>query len=424
VREIFARGALDRIGIKPDMYSIGKYKTAANIFTEKDFTPAQHEEDQALVTDMYGQIVAQAASQRHLSAAAIEGLVDQAPMTAEQGLQNKLIDRLEYHDQFRDRIKHHGGKLHPVLKYSDYARDWMIPSIRHKSRIAVVYGDGAIARGQGGFDPLLSPGGTSMGSNEMVKAFKKARDDDSIRAVIFRINSPGGSVIASELIRRQVELTAHRKPVVVSMSGYAASGGYWVAMPANRVFAEPGTITGSIGVLGGKFNVASAAAKLGINSGDVSRGANVNMFDSFTDFTPAQQQIFTDQILGNTYQFFLKIVAKQRHLTVDQVNQVAQGRVWTGAQAIKNKLVDSLGGFDAALSEAKRLAKLDPKQKVELVELPEQPGLIDRLSGGSDNAGVLSPAMMRLLAPAIKLARVAIQGETLGQAYCPLMPAL
>src|SRR5689334_2657011 len=157
-----------------------------------------------------------------------------------------------------------------------------------------------------------------MGSDDLVKAFKDAREDDNVRAVLFRVDSPGGSVIASELIRRAVELCARRKPVVVSMSGYAASGGYWVSTPAAHVFADPGTFTGSIGVLGGKFNIAGAAQALGINSASISRGENATMFDSFTDFTPGQARIFRDQILGNTYQYFLKIVAKQRHMTIGQ----------------------------------------------------------------------------------------------------------
>jgi protease-4 len=149
------------------------------------------------------------------------------------------------------------------------------------------------------------------------------------------------------------------------------------------------------------------------------------MFDSFTDFTPAQTKIFQDQILGNTYQFFLKIVAAQRHLTVEQVDEVAQGRVWTGAEALKNKLVDQLGGFDAALAEARRLTKLGATQPIEFVELPEQPGLLERLSGArGSQPGSLSPAMVRILAPALRIARAAMMREAIGQAYCSLIPVL
>ena len=152
--------------------------------------------------------------------------------------------------------RHYRGHDHTVIKYSDYKQVSLLPHLGHRDRLAVIYADGAIQQGQGGFDPLLSPGGNGMGSDDMVDALDQARDDDSVRAVILRINSPGGSVIASELIRRAAELLAKEKPLVVSMSGYAASGGYWIAMPAAKIFAEPATITGSIGVLGGKFNIA------------------------------------------------------------------------------------------------------------------------------------------------------------------------
>ena len=171
------------------------------------------------------------------------------------------------------------------------------------------------------------------------------------------------------------ELTAQKKPIIVSMSGYAASGGYWVSTPASLIVAEPGTITGSIGVLGGKFNLGPATQKIYLNSGAVTRGANVEMFDELTDFTPAQMKIFQDQLLGDTYQKFLKVVADSRHMTVEAVNDIAQGRVWTGEQAAQNRLVDKLGGFSDALAAAKKAAKLPSDREVALVELPEQPGL-------------------------------------------------
>ena len=186
-------------------------------------------------------------------------------------------------------------------------------------------------------------------SDDFTEAFKTAREDDSVRAVILRVDSPGGSVIASELIRHAAELTANKKPIIVSMSGYAASGGYWVSTPATFIIAEPGTITGSIGVLGGKFNLAPAAQKIYLNSGAVGRGANVEMFDEFTDFTPGQMKIFQEQMLGDTYHKFLKVVADSRHMSIDAVDTIAQGRVWTGEQAAHLKLVDQLGGFSDAL---------------------------------------------------------------------------
>ncbi|HYL58515.1 MAG TPA: signal peptide peptidase SppA [Candidatus Acidoferrales bacterium] len=426
VRELFARGTLDWLGITPNFESMGQYKSAANMFTNKDFTAAQKEEDEGLVGSLYDQIVAATAADRKLSPDAIKTLIDQAPLDAQAGLKAHLVDRLEYEDQFAERMKERGGAKHKSVEFTNYARGGLFSNFGATSdQIAVIYGDGTIERGDGGINPFSSPGSDAMNSDDIGKAFKSAREDDSVRAVIFRVNSPGGSVIASELIRREVELTAKKKPVVVSMSSYAASGGYWVSTPAARIIAEPGTITGSIGVLGGKFNVSPAAAKIFANTGAVTRGANVEMFDMWTDFTPAQARQFHDQMLGDTYQYFLKLVAASRRITVEQADAVAQGRVWTGEQALKNQLVDSLGGFDDAMTAAKSLARLAPDQAVGLVELPEQPGLLQQLLGRRIAASLSSRPSSRIAAPVIELIRAALSGQTtFSAAYCPVVPLL
>jgi protease-4 len=423
LREVFARGLLDSIKIKPVFDAIGKYKDAFNIFTEKDFTQAQREEDESLADSMFTQIVTETAQRRHLSPDAVRAIVDRAPLTAADGLKLGLLNRLEYEDQFDDRIKNYRSEHHALVPADSYAGPYSLP-FGARNKIAVIYGIGAIDRGQSGYDPVLSPGSNSMGSDDMVGAFNQARDDDSIRAVLFRIDSPGGSVIASELIRRAVELCAKRKPVVVSMSGYAASGGFWIATPAARLFADPGTITGSIGVLGGKFDVSGAATALGINTGLIQRGQNADMYGSFSDFTRAQAQIFRDQILGDTYSYFLKLVADQRHMTVGQVDAIAQGRVWTGEQAFQIKLVDHLGSFDAAMNEAKVLAKLNPQVPVEIVELPEQASALSRLLNGQiyGSAGWHPPHALEALLVAVR--DVLARHGALGQAYCPIHPLM
>jgi len=423
MREMFARGLLDWIKVNPNFASIGKFKSAANLFTEKDFTPSQREEDEALMGDMFNQIVSQSAANRHLTADQMRAIVDRAPLTASEGLKSHLLDRLEYEDQFDERVKKYRGEHHETIDASSYMRS-SGPRFGGRNKIAVIYGLGAIQRGAGGFDPILSPGSSAMGSDDMVKAFKDAREDDGVRAVVFRVDSPGGSVIASELIRRAVELTAAKKPVVVSMAGYAASGGYWVSTPAAAIISDPGTITGSIGVLGGKFNVAGAAGALGINTGAISHGANALMFDSFSDFTPAQEQLFRDQLLGGTYQYFLELVSKQRHLTVAQVNDVAQGRVWTGDQALKVKLVDKLGGLNDAIDRAKTLAKIDARTHPQIEELPEQAGFLGKLMSGQF-AEVAQWQPPRALEPLLWLVREAITQHTeLGQVYCPVTPIM
>ncbi len=425
MREIFARGTLDWLGIHPVFGAIGKYKTAANVFTEKDFTAAQREEDESLIGDMFDQIVKQNAQERGITVEQMKQIVDQAPLTAAMGLKDKLVDHVEYDDQFIKRVKGHGGHEHPLLEFTDYARPSTFGGIGAADRIAVIYCDGEIVRGAAqGYG--LASGGEVAGSDELAAAFKRASDDDSIRAVVFRINSPGGSVLGSELIRRAAELTVSKhKPIIISMSGYAASGGYWVSTAGARIIAEPGTITGSIGVLGGKFNIAPAAAKVYLNSGAVTRGANVEMFDEFTDFTPAQARMFQDQILGDTYQRFLKLVAGSRHMSVEDVDQIAQGRVWTGAQAMGIKLIDGLGGFDEALAAAKKAANLPPERAVGLIEMPERPGVLQMLLSGRSAHAPELPAALRSMLPALQMIRAAVpHGGAFGAAYCPVAPIL
>ena len=425
LRELFTRGTLDWLGITPNFASAGKYKSAANMFTNKDYTPAQREEDEGLAGRLFDQIVTTIGDERKLSPDAIKALIDQAPLNADEGLKAKLVDRLEYEDQFDDRVKNHGGSEHKIVDYDNYARPSLFSNWSGGDEIAVIYGEGDIDRGGEGFNPFSTPDSTSMTSDDMTEAFKSAREDDDVRAVILRVDSPGGSMLASELIGREVELTAKKKPVVVSMSGYAASGGYLISIPAAKIIAEPGTITGSIGVLGGKFNISPAVQKIYANTDAVSRGANVGMFDMWSDFTPAQSKQFQDDIDRN-YQYFLKLVAAGRHMTVEQADAVAQGRVWTGEQALGYKLVDSLGGLDEAMAAAKGLARLTPDQQVGVIELPEQPGLLQTLASGKMVSSITDerPAA-RIVEPVIEIIRAALSGHAIfSAAYCPVVPML
>src|SRR5277367_2634004 len=234
LRELFTRGTLDWLGITPNFASAGKFKSAANMFTEKDFTAAQKEEDEGLAGSLFDQIVAAIGDERKLSPDAIKALIDQAPLNADTGLKARLVDRLEYEDEFSERVKNHGGSVHKIVDYTDYARTSLFSGLGGGDEIAVIYGEGEIQRGNEGLDPFSTPNSTAMTSDDMVEAFKSAREDDDVRAVILRVDSPGGSMIASELIGREVELTAKKKPVVVSMSGYAASGGYLISAPDRK----------------------------------------------------------------------------------------------------------------------------------------------------------------------------------------------
>jgi len=424
LRELFIRGTLDWLGITPNFASAGQYKSAANTFTNKDFTPAQKEEDEALAGNLFDQIVAAIGADRKLGPDAIKSLIDRAPLNADESLKAHLVDRLEYEDEFSERAKHHGGTLHKVVEYANYARSSVFSSFAGGNQIAVIYGEGEIQRDSEGFDPFSNPETTAMTADDMANAFRSAREDEDVRAVILRVDSPGGSMLASELIGREVERTAKKKPVVVSMSGYGASGGYLISIPAAKIVAEPGTITGSIGVLGGKFNVSPAMQKIYANTGAASRGANVGMFDMWSDFTPAQSKQFQDEIMRD-YQYFLKLVAAGRHISVEQADAVAQGRVWTGAQALNLKLVDSLGGLDEAMAAAKGLARLAPDEPVGIIELPEQPGLLQTLSSGKLVGSIAQRPAARVVEPVIELIHLALSGHAIfSAAYCPVVPML
>jgi len=424
LRELFIRGTLDWLGITPNFASAGQYKSAANTFTNKDFTPAQKEEDEALAGNLFDQIVAAIGADRKLGPDAIKSLIDRAPLNADESLKAHLVDRLEYEDEFSERAKHHGGTLHKVVEYANYARPSVFSSFAGGNQIAVIYGEGEIQRDSEGFDPFSNPETTAMTADDMANAFRSAREDEDVRAVILRVDSPGGSMLASELIGREVERTAKKKPVVVSMSGYGASGGYLISIPAAKIVAEPGTITGSIGVLGGKFNVSPAMQKIYANTGAASRGANVGMFDMWSDFTPAQSKQFQDEIMRD-YQYFLKLVAAGRHISVEQADAVAQGRVWTGAQALNLKLVDSLGGLDEAMAAAKGLARLAPDEPVGIIELPEQPGLLQTLSSGKLVGSIAQRPAARVVEPLIELIHLALSGHAIfSAAYCPVVPML
>jgi protease-4 len=233
-----------------------------------------------------------------------------------------------------------------------------------------------------------------MGSDTIAEQFRRAREDNSVKAVILRVDSPGGAAFASEVIRHELELTKQTKPVVVSMSDVAASGGYWIAMSANRIVAQPGTITGSIGVLTGKFNILGLYQKLGLSKDFIATTENSTLDYPFQNFTPAQREMVMRDMRA-IYSDFLQGVAAGRHMKVEEVDRIAQGRVWTGERAKQLGLVDELGGLHTAIARARELAKIPADEKVSLLSLPPHRSLLDRLldfSGDNDAfAGRLSP---------------------------------
>ena len=377
----FFKGTLDLIGIAPEFDHRGQFKTAANILTETRMTPPAREEVEDLLASISGQVVGGIAQARKLSPDAVRGAIDRAPLLPNEALQAKLVDRLGYRDDAIAAAHKRAGSDAEIVDLATYLDGAGRPN-RKGERIALIYGSGLIVRGSAA-NPLA--GSNEMAATDMTRAFRDAVRDPKVRAILFRIDSPGGSVTASETIWHDVVFARERgKPVVVSMGNVAGSGGYYVAAPADKIVAEPATFTGSIGVLAGKLVVAELLKKIGVSTDAAQFGANAAMFSATSDFSPLARgrlQAFLDA----TYHGFKDHVATGRHMTPDAVEAVAQGRVWSGEEAKANGLVDALGGYEVALRLAKEVANIPADAPVELTVFPRREGLAaylyDRLSG-------------------------------------------
>jgi protease-4 len=362
----FYRGALDKAGMKAEYAKIGEYKTYVNMYTEKKYTPAQREMDESLMTSTLGQYTTSIAAARRIPVAKMEGLLRSGPYSSDEATENKLVDKAAYWDEVEDFFdKKLGEDDWSTLELGDYSKE-----IRNsgKESIAVIYATGEVDSGESDWNPWS---GFVLGSDTVAEELRSAREDEKIKAIILRVDSPGGSITATDEIRREVENAAGEKPVVVSMSDEAGSGGYWIALPAAKIVADAGTLTGSIGVFFGKFNVAGLYSLLGVSTDHVASSENATLLWDQQDFTSAQRAI-VDKMIEDTYSDFTGDVGEARHLSEDAVNDIARGRVWTGEQAKKIGLVDEVGGFDVALALAKQLAKIDARASVKLVRLPEE----------------------------------------------------
>jgi protease IV len=411
--ELFFRGALDKLGVFPDLLHAGDYKTASNTFTEKGFTPAHRDMSRSLNKDWFDQLVHAIAEGRKQSDADVRKVIDQGPFMAEEAKKAGLVDALGYEDQIDDAPPVQGTRRIDGDTYQR-ATAWSGPV--GTERIALLYAVGTIASGKSAFD---SPGGQVLGSDTFDAWVRKVRIDPSIRAIVIRIDSPGGSAIASDVMWRELMLTRDVKPVIVSMGDVAASGGYYMAVPAHVIVAQPGTITGSIGVVTGKFVLKDTMEKLGVGVDSVSDGRLAEINSPFKPFSKDERAKIEEQLQA-TYELFLSRVAEGRHSTPAKIDQVAQGRVWTGRQAKDLGLVDELGGLDAAVQIAKQRAKIDPKKDVELVVYPPKRTIYDVISdplgSNSTQAGVSLFARQpttRVLDTALSMLQLFRRGEPL-----------
>ena len=372
--ELFFRGSLDKIGVFPDLLHIGDYKSASNTFTERSFTPAHREMTESLNRDWYGELVRGIAAGRRMPEDAARAAVDAGPFLAEAALKAGLVDELAYEDQLDDRPPIQGTRRLEGDQYRRTAASARQP--RASGRIALLYAVGTITSGESVFDSIS---GVALGSDTFSEWLRKVRVDTDIDAVVIRVDSPGGSAIASEVIWREIMLTREVKPVVVSMGDVAASGGYYLAAAGHAIVAQPGTLTGSIGVVTGKFVMQGALEKLGVGTATVSQGRLAEISSPFKPFSREERARIEEQMQA-IYNLFLERVAQGRGAPVPQIDAVAQGRVWTGRQAREFGLVDELGGLDRAIHIAATRARLDPSGRMDLVIYPPARSLYDVLA--------------------------------------------
>jgi protease-4 len=393
--ELFFRGTLDKIGAFPDTLHIGDYKTASNTFTEHTYTPAHREMAVSLNKDLYQQLIRGLAEGRNKSEAEIRELIDHGPFLPEDAVRVGLVDDLAYEDELDDKVPLSKGAARFLDQHSYRSVSNSSLGLDRGQRIALIYAVGLISSGQSSYD---SPQGQVVGSDTLVEHLRKARGDSSIKAIVLRIDSPGGSAIASDVIWREVMLTREVKPVIASMGDVAASGGYYIAMPASAIVAQPATLTGSIGVVMIKFVIDGTLKKLGMNMEHVQEGRYADLYSPVRAFSPEERTRVVQQMQA-TYDAFVEKAAAGRNTTPEKIDAIAQGRVWTGSQAKQLGLVDELGGLDRALALAKDRAKIPQDAGVELVVYPRHKSLYELMAnpfGRTDGATAALGAVLGL----------------------------
>ncbi|MCH7751536.1 MAG: signal peptide peptidase SppA, partial [Planctomycetes bacterium] len=390
----YYKDMLEKIGIEADMLHVGAAKGAAEPFTRRSMSEPVKKNMTALVDDLFDQMITKIASNRGLRIDEVRALVDKGMLRPNEAKQAGLIDRVAYPDALRESLseEYDADKLVYVMNYAKKKIDTdfsgpmgmikLFQAILGVSRgdgsdkgpkIAVVYAVGPIMSGKSQNDPFS---GQIMGSDTIVEALQDAADDENVKAIVLRVNSPGGSALASDLIWRATQTI--EKPIVASMGDVAASGGYYISMGADRIVAEPGTITGSIGVVGGKFNMSGLYGKIGITTDVISRGKNSGMFSSTTNFSDSERQVVSD-MMHDVYRLFTTKAAEGRKMSLEKLEALAGGQIYTGRVAKRNGLVDQLGTLKDAIQLAKQLAGLDPDEKVKLKVLPEPQNPFDAI---------------------------------------------
>lgn len=404
----FFAGAFERFGVGVQVTKVGDYKSYAEPFVRKDLSPANREQLQKLLGDLWSDLIADMAADRKLSPAALQTVVDaEGLIRPDSAVKAGLVDRLAYRDEVLAQLKTATGvtdtdKPFKQIGLADYARALPEENGHAGNQIAVIYAEGAIVDGEGKPD--------EVGGERFARELRALRQDEDVKAIVLRVNSPGGSATASEHIQRELRLAAEAKPVVVSMGSYAASGGYWISAYSERIYAEPTTITGSIGVVGIHFDVKKLANDLGITWDGVKTGKYADIFTISRPKSPEELAIFQGMVEW-IYGEFIRKVSEGRKMDAEAVRAIAGGRVWSGREAVKLGLVDELGGLDAAIAHAADTANITGNYK--LVEFPQTQNFSEMLAAWLENVRPAQSAQRGVVAQVVE--RVEEHAKTLGQ---------
>lgn len=406
---MYLRGLFDKIGVKPEIAKRVEYKSAADMYMASGMSPADREQTSALLHAWYDSAVGEAARARHLTPAKLVAALEKSPQMTEAAQKAGLIDKIGYDDDAEHAALARTDNGETVA-FEDYLDAKHGGASSSAGRIALIEVNGAIIDGHAASDPFGKS--ENVGGDDIAEAIRDATADDQVKAIILRVASPGGSVTASDQILDAVKKAQKAgKPVVVSMGAVAASGGYYISLSADHIIAEPGTITGSIGVFTGKMSVDGTLAKLGIKTEQISVGRNALMNSPYAAYTPEQWAAVNAEA-DAIYADFTGKVAAGRHLPLAKVQAIARGRVWSGKDAKTIGLVDELGSFEEAVKAAKKLAKVGPDTKMVLVRYPHHKGLIETLrlwlGGASASVRTLNKLAVLLDAPMVRDVREAV----------------
>lgn len=392
----FAKKALEDFKIRPQIGRREEYKGFIESLTESDFTLPYKENMQRVINALTSQIVTDVAADRGLDGGEVRKILDASPYTPKAAVAAKMIDEIGYKDQVKEAIEKIIGKKVTYYAFDSYAQAIKEPS--STDNIAIIYAEGSISKGKTARSPLSEE--MVMDAPEIAKSIREAREDDSIKAIIMRIDSGGGNPIASEMIGHEIELTKGKKPVIVTMSNFAASGGYWIACNARKIVAQPSTVTGSIGFYAGKIVTQEFWHHYGIHWGEIHSGDNAAIWSTSQEYTEKERQKF-NEYLDQIYDIFQDKVVNGRGLSREKVRQIAKGQIWTGVEAKEHGLVDALGGLTTAIALAKQEAGLAADAPVTLLSFPSSKSILSMMftRNSESDTGVLAryPSLQRAL---------------------------